>query len=113
VEQYFVLNELGEPKPEPDPEEWTRWFERADRCIARTAVTPHVTVLTTFRGVSDAPDSDDPPRLFETRVFGGVLDAEEVVHRTKAEAMTAHGALAEWCRVGNSPDAGLSEEIIN
>jgi hypothetical protein len=113
VEQYFVLDERGEPQPEPDAEAWTRWFERADRRIARTAVTPQVTVLTTFRGVSDAPDPDDPPRLFETRVFGGVLDAEEVLHRTKAEAMAAHGALAEWCRVGNSPDAGVSEEIIN
>jgi len=113
VEHYFVLNDLGEPQPEPDAEAWTRWFERTDLCIARTAVTPHVTVLTTFRGVSDAPDPEDPPRLFETRVFGGVLDAEEITHCTRAEAMAAHGALAEWCRVGNSPDAGVSEEILN
>ena len=113
VEQYFVLNERGEPQLEPDAEAWTRWFEQADRSIARTTVTPHVTVLTTFRGVSDAGDPDDAPRLFETRVFGGVLDAEEVAHRTRAEAMAAHGALAEWCRVGNAPDAGLSEEILN
>jgi hypothetical protein len=113
VEQYFILNERGEPQPEPDPEEWSRWVERADRCIARTAVTPHVTVLTSFRGVSDALDPNNPPLLFETRVFGGVLDAEEVAHRTKAEAMAAHGALAEWCRVGNSPGAGVGEDILN
>lgn len=50
--------------------------------------------------------------MFETRVFGGVLDAEEVTHPTMAEAMAAHGALAEWCRVGNSPNAGVSEEIV-
>jgi hypothetical protein len=113
VEHYFVLDERGEPQREPDAEAWTRWFERADRRIARTVVTPHVTVLTTFRGVTESPDPGDPPRLFETRVFGGVLDAEEVTHHTRAEAMAAHGALAEWCRVGNSPDAGVSEDIIN
>jgi len=36
MEGYFVLNERGEPMLERDVEAWTRWFERADRSVART-----------------------------------------------------------------------------
>ena len=35
MENYFVLNEHGEPRVEPDVNVWLRWFEQADRNIAR------------------------------------------------------------------------------
>lgn len=108
--EYFTLDERGQPLPENDLEAWTRWFESADRCVARTVVTPTVTVLTTFTGVHDA--EGEPPLLFETRVFGGVLDAEEVLHRTRGEALAGHGELVEWCRKGNSPDLSIREEDV-
>lgn len=110
MEEYFVLDERGEPRRESDLDAWTRWFEEADRGIARTPVTPHVTVLTTFRGVNDEPGE---LLLFETRVFGGVLDGEEVATATKAEALAMHSVLAEWCRMGNRPDAGISNEMLS
>ena len=69
-----VFDECGEPVEERDFAVWTRWFEQADRSIARTVVTPDVTVLTTFSG-SITLRQGEPPRLFETRVFGGVLDS--------------------------------------
>jgi hypothetical protein len=109
MELYFVLDEQGEPQLERDLDAWTRWFEQADRGIARTAVSREVTVLTTFRGVDDSPDS---PKLFETRVFGGILDGEEVLHGTRAEALLSHRSLAEWCRIGNLPNAGITEDMI-
>lgn len=112
MESYFILNECGEPQPEHDLQAWTRWFELADRTIARTAVNPEVTVLTTFRGFHDTSDGGDCPLLFETRIFGGLLDAEENEYCTRAEAMAAHVALAEWCRIGNAPDAGVNETLI-
>jgi hypothetical protein len=108
MEQYFVLDEQGEPKRELDVEAWTEWFERADRGVARTSVSPDVTVLTIFRGVHENPEPEAPLHLFETRVFGGILDGEEVAHSTRAEAIEAHAALAQWCRVGSQPDAGLA-----
>ena len=86
MEGYFVLDDGGEPVEEPDFAAWTRWFEQADRSVARTVVTPEVTVLTTFSGV-DHSTQGEPPRLFETRVFGGVLDSEEVRNGTKADAL--------------------------
>ena len=76
--------------------------------MARTVVTSEVTVLTTFSGV-DHSTQGEPPRLFETRVFGGVLDSEERGTRTRADALEAHAALAEWCRIGASPDCGVTE----
>jgi hypothetical protein len=111
VEEYFVLDEHGEPRREPDPEAWMRWFEHADRGVARTSVTPHVTVLTTFRGVN-LFEPGLPPRLFETRVFGGVLDGEERQTPTRSEAMAVHTELAEWCRIGNAPNAGITEDTL-
>jgi hypothetical protein len=112
MESYFILNDRGEPQLEHDLEAWTRWFEQADRTIARTAVKPEVTILTTFRGVHDTSERGDPPRLFETRIFGGLLDGEEVEHCTRAEAIAAHAALAQWCRIGNAPDAGVNEKLV-
>ena len=109
--EYFILNERGEPLPEADIEAWTRWFETAHRGVARTLVTPAVIVLTTFRGINETGEGGTP-LLFETRVFGGVLDAEESLHPTRDEALAGHAALVEWCRRGNSADAGIREEDL-
>lgn len=111
MEGYFVLDDRGEPLEEKDFATWTRWFEQADRNVARTVVTSEVTVLTTFSGV-DHSTQGQPPRLFETRVFGGVLDGEEARHASKADAIAAHAALAEWCRIGASPNWGVTEQDI-
>jgi hypothetical protein len=111
MEGYFVLDEQGEPLEERDFAAWTRWFEQADRTVARTVVTAEVTVLTTFSGV-DLSTQGQPPRLFETRVFGGVLDGEEARDSSKAAAIAAHAALAEWCRIGALPDCGVTEQDI-
>lgn len=106
---HFVLDERGEPVPEPDLEAWTRWFERADRSISRTIVTPEITVLTTFRGVVEPDEATGAPALFETRVFGGILDGEQVRHRTRTEAVDGHAVLAEWCRIAVLPHHGITD----
>ena len=110
MEGYFVLDDRGEPVPERNLEAWTRWFERADRSIGRTIVTPEITVLTTFRGVVDPTDGS--PALFETRVFGGILDGEEWRHCTRSEAIDGHAVLAEWCRIAVLPTHGITEDQI-
>jgi hypothetical protein len=100
MEVYFVLDENGAPREEPDVEKWQQWFDQADCGVARTAVSPEVMVLTTFRGYDDLAAPDATPKLFETRVFGGVLDGEEVAHASRAQALAAHAGLIEWCRAG-------------
>ena len=57
----------------------------------------------------DVPEPDSIPRLFESRVFGGILDGEIVRHCTRAEATTQHAELVEWCRIGSTPNAGVTE----
>jgi hypothetical protein len=109
MELYFVLDERGEPIRERDVEAWSRWFAHADRSIARSIVSPDVTVLTTFNGVDNVPEPDSIPRLFESRVFGGILDGEVVHHCTRAEATAHHAELVEWCRIGNTPNGGITE----
>ena len=112
MEGYYVLDDRGEPVPERDLEAWTRWFESADRSISRTVVTPEITVLTTFRGVAEAGETG-APALFETRVFGGILDGEEVRHRSRSEALDGHAILAEWCHIALLPNHGITEEQLN
>jgi hypothetical protein len=112
MEGYFVLDERGEPQQERNLDAWTRWFERADRSVARTVIAADVTVLTTFRGVAETDESGDAPALFETRVFGGILDGEEAWHRSRSEAVAGHDLLAQWCRVGNSADLGIAEDQL-
>jgi len=106
MDGYFVLDARGEPVEEKDFTAWTRWFEQADRSVARTIVTPEVMVVTTFSGF-DHHAQGGAPRLFETRVGGGVLDGEETRHASKAEALRAHAALVAWCRVGASENWGV------
>ena len=112
MDGYFVLNDQGEPRLEPDLEAWSRWFERADRSVARAIVSDRITVLTTFRGVGATNGSGDAPPLFETRVFGGILDGEESWTRTRAEAVAAHEWLAAWCRIGSTHNHGITAAQI-
>ena len=107
---YFVLDERGEPLA-TDCSEWERWCEHTDRSVARSVVASDVVVLTTFSGVDECP-SGQPPLLFETRVFGGVLDGEDQQHATRADALAEHTRLVEWCRVGHSPAQGLTADQI-
>ena len=81
-------------------------------CVARTAISGEITVLTTFRGVGETDESGQAPPLFETRVFGGILAGEERWHRTRAEALRGHERLAEWCRIGNAYNHGISEDQL-
>lgn len=109
MELYFVLDERGEPVRERDIEAWSRWFAQADRSIARSSIPPNVTVLTTFNGVGDVPEPNAVPKLFESRVFGGILDGEVLRHCTRAEATVRHEELVEWCRIGSSHHLGISD----
>jgi hypothetical protein len=106
MDGYYVLDARGEPLLERDFGAWTRWFEQADRRLARTVVSADVTVLTTFAGVDQNPRGG-VLRLFETRVFGGVLDGEEARYATRAEALAGHAEMAEWCRIGASTNYGI------
>jgi hypothetical protein len=112
MELYFVLDEHGEPVRERDIDAWSRWFAQADRCVARSTVSRDVTILTTFNGVDDVAGPHSVPKLFESRVYGGILDGEVAHTCTRAQACAEHKRLVEWCRVGAQPHAGITESDI-
>jgi len=89
----FILNDKGEPIPEPDLLTWARWFEKGNRRVA-TETIGESRISTVFLGLDHAfnPFDGGPPVLWETMVFGGPLDQEQERcsgNREQAEAMHA------------------------
>ncbi|MEE8607179.1 MAG: hypothetical protein V3S55_06230 [Nitrospiraceae bacterium] len=86
---------LEDKKPvlEPDLLAWGRWFETADRHVAKTDVG-EVHVSTVFLAL-DHNWGDGPPLLFETLVFGGALAERMNRYSTWDEAEAGHAAMVK------------------
>jgi len=86
----YTLNEKGTPVHEPDLITWARWLVSADRKVANETIG-EAEVSTVFLG-TDHNWGYGPPILWETMVFGGLLDQERYQcsgNREQAEAMHA------------------------
>ena len=99
---HFILE--GEEVREVDAARWSAWFERhfVERIIARTVVHEAGTVYlasaevsTVFLGLNHNWFGTGPPILFETMVFGGLLDGEMDRYATLADARAGHWAMVE------------------
>jgi hypothetical protein len=88
---YYYKLEGGQPVECTDLLDWGRWFETADRTVARTAVNG-AEVSTVFLGMNHnfGFSNDDKPVLWETLVFGGDLDGEMERYCTLDEAKAGH-----------------------
>ena len=85
--------------------EWAKWFETADRRVAKTTVNDEVNVSTVFLGL-DHSFGDGPPLLFETMIFGGEHDQYQELFETWDQAEEGHTvavALALANLVENKP----------
>jgi hypothetical protein len=71
----YILDDNGNPQPEPDLMKWAMWFETANRRVAETVIGK-TRVSTVFLGL-DHSFSSPSPVLWETMVFGGTLDQEQ------------------------------------
>lgn len=91
---HWILDEKGEPKV-ASLEEWARWFERADRQIARDELG-EVLVSTVFLGI-DHSHGLGPPVLWETAILGGRFEKDEWERRasSREEALVNHRAALE------------------
>jgi hypothetical protein len=84
----YTLDERGNPVLETDFFKWAMWFETANRRVKRETIGAS-DVSTVFLGL-DHSFGVGPPVLWETMVFGGVLDKEQERcsgSREQAEAM--------------------------
>ena len=79
--------------------EWGRWYETANRSVARTKIGDS-DVSTVFLGLDHA-FGGHVPILFETMVFGGQLDQEQERYPTWDEAEAGHAAMVQ--RVKDAP----------
>ncbi len=74
---HYILDEAGNPKPEPDFRAWGRWYERSmpERKVGDTTYTLSTeeirisTVFLSMPHVSTRMGADDGPMLYETMVF--------------------------------------------
>jgi len=85
---YYIL-EGKTPKPVPNMMEWARWFETADRHVAKTMLPNGVRVSTVFQGLDHSFDGDTP-LLFETMIFSGRYNDYQARYSTWEEAKAGH-----------------------
>ena len=85
----YIL-EGRQPNPVDDVIQWARWFETADRRVARTDLPGGVEVSTVFLGLDHSFGLAKTPILFETMVFGGKYDQYEERYATWEEAEEGH-----------------------
>ena len=97
MEQY-VLDDDWNPIRCNDVVAWGQWMQNAERHLANDIQEgPHgvrVQISTVFLGIDHAFGSG-PPILWETMIFGGLLDEFQERYATKAEALAGH---QEACR---------------
>ena len=72
----------------------------SERRIARTQITPEVSVSTVFLGLDHRYTADGPPVLFETMVFGLDQEGDEPQERyaTYEAAEAGHARWVAWAR---------------
>lgn len=85
---HYRLNPEGEPVPEPDLREWARWFEKADRHVAREEIG-EISVSTVFLGL-DHSFGGATPILWETMIFGGEHDGYQERYSSRDAALAGH-----------------------
>lgn len=88
MSRHSILDEHGAIVP-CDALTWARWFEKADKSIARTKVAD-CEVSTVFLGLDLGYHGAGPPEWFETMVFGGPLDQEQMRYETMEQAKAGH-----------------------
>lgn len=64
--------------PAPDLLAWARWFETADRRVARTDLDSGVWVSTVFLGLDHSWSGDGPPIVFETMAFNAPYEGTDL-----------------------------------
>jgi len=100
----YVLDEHGNPMPERDTLAWAEWFGTHDRTVALTEFAWGA-VSTVFLGI-DHNFCPQPmrspltykPILWETMVFGGHLDQEQVRYNSREKALEGHRAMVKRCQ---------------
>lgn len=74
--------------------EWARWFETAERIVAKTEIGP-MHVSTVFIGIDHNFGHSGDPLLFETMIFDDHEDGYQERYSTWGEAEAGHARAVE------------------
>jgi hypothetical protein len=85
---YYVLDDAGQPVPEPDLLRWGRWFETHEPRVAHDLVV-NAWVSTVFLG-RDQSLGEGKPVLWETIIVGGHHDRYRDRYTSHADALAGH-----------------------
>lgn len=107
----YVLNDLGEPVPEPDIQRWGEAFADGERRTVARDEIGDVAVSTVFLGM-DHGWGDGDPLLYETMVFGGPLDSEQDRYTSRAAAVAGHAAMLARVRAALYPERHVIEGTV-
>lgn len=69
---------------------WARWFETANRLVAKADLPGDVSVSTVFLGLNHNFSPSGPPLIFETMIFGGEHDQYHERYATWDDAVAGH-----------------------
>lgn len=94
----YILDENGEPQPEPDLMKWGLWFEDIEKRRVAWTEIEGVNVSTIFLGLDHNFSDGGPPILWESYVMGGDLDGEMRRYSSRAEALKGHDEIVEAVR---------------
>ena len=86
LERYILEGKKAVPV---DLMTWAQWYETAKRHVGKTE-KDGVNVSTVFLGVDHAFEPNEPPKLFETMIFGGEHDLYQERCSTWDEAEAMH-----------------------
>lgn len=93
----YILDDAGEPKPEPDLLAWAAWFGTGQRIVAQDYVGETL-VSTVFLGL-DHRFGAGPPILWETMTHDGKnWDQLDRCSGSREQAMAMHMAMVEKVR---------------
>lgn len=78
-------------------EEWSGWYEKLENRLIKRTTIRDVDISTVFLGKVASPSlANDPiPILFETMIFGDVLDGFQKQYATYDEAIETHNRVCE------------------
>jgi hypothetical protein len=90
---YYILDEQGNPVPEPDSARWSNWFENShNRILKRDYLPDDILVCTVFLGIDHNLCGRGPPVLWETMILGGPHDQYQRRYSSREAALAGHDA---------------------
>lgn len=101
-DQYILAEDGKTPLRCDDLNFWGAWMQKTKRHVA-VDKTPNGRVSTVFLGLNHSWD-DGPPLLWETMVFDGPMDGDQVRYTSYEDAVAGHAEMLAKVVALTSPD---------